>query len=61
MGEHIDIRSPRKKKKLKEHDPNARHARVTFKRYLQSLEEDLLDTDEQIDGELISPDLTQDE
>jgi hypothetical protein len=40
MGEHIDIRTPVRKQKLKEHDPNARRARVTFKRYLQDLEEE---------------------
>ena len=42
MGEHIDNRIS-KKKKLKEHDTNARQARITFKRYLRELEEELLD------------------
>lgn len=45
MGEHIDIRSPKKVKKLKEHDSNARQARVSFKRYLQNLEEELLEVE----------------
>lgn len=44
MGEHIDNRGS-KKKKLKEHNTDARQNRITFKRYLRDLEEELLDLD----------------
>ena len=47
MGEHIDTRSLRRKKELKENaaDNLARKRRVTFKNYIRELEEDLLDAD----------------
>jgi hypothetical protein len=45
MGEHIDLRGPKKFKKIKEHNTDARHNRITFKRYLRDLEEELLDLD----------------
>lgn len=57
MGEHIDYRGPKKNKKIKEHDSNARHNRVTFKTYLRELEEELLE-EELLEEEL---DLDQDE
>lgn len=50
MGEHIDYRAARKKK-LKEHDTNARHERITFKRYLREMEEQAL-----LDSELNAAD-----
>lgn len=55
MGEHIDNRGPKKTKKLKEHDPNARRVRVSFKRYLQSLEEELLEADDTVADEPMFP------
>lgn len=55
MGEHIDIRSPKKTKKLKEHDSNARQARVSFKRYLQNLEEELLEAEIDVTDEPMFP------
>lgn len=58
MGEHIDSRSHSKKKKLKEHDQNARQARVTFKRYLRELDEDFLEAEIEIAEE---PEVDQDE
>lgn len=62
MGEHIDTRSTVKRKKLKEHDTSARHARITFKRYLRDLEEELLEDEvEAVDPDLADTDTNQDE
>jgi hypothetical protein len=62
MGEHIDTRATQKRKKLKEHDTNARHARITFKRYLRDLEEELLEIEaEAADPVLADKDSSQDE
>lgn len=47
MGDHIDTRGT--KKKVKEHDPNARRNRITFKRYVRDLEENLLNLDAEDD------------
>lgn len=41
MGEHIDNRTPKFSKKIKEHNLDARRNRVSFKRYLRELEESL--------------------
>lgn len=60
MGEHIDLRAQARKKKLKEHDANARLVRVSFKRYLRDLEEEQLLNDE-LAVELDAPDVDQDE
>jgi hypothetical protein len=49
MGEHIDLRAQARKKKLKEHDTNARQVRVSFKRYLRDLEEEQLLNDLEMD------------
>lgn len=60
MGEHIDLRAQARKKKLKEHDANARQARVSFKRYLRDLEEAQLLNDE-LAAEPDAPDPNQDD
>jgi hypothetical protein len=53
MGEHIDNRGP--KKKIKEHNTDARQNRITFKRYLRDLEEDLLDLDLEAEDDELPP------
>jgi hypothetical protein len=55
MGEHIDNRGPKKKKKIKEHNTDARQNRITFKRYLRDLEEDLLDLDLEAEDDELPP------
>lgn len=46
MGEHIDNRSPRRKKTNESEDNLARKRRVTFKNYLREVEEELLEDDQ---------------
>lgn len=58
MGEHIDTRSP-KKRKVKEHDELARRRRATFKQYLQQIEEDLLEAEEDDDLPTIDQERTE--
>jgi hypothetical protein len=41
MGEHIDTRN--RKKKTKEYNVEARRSRVTFKNYLRTVQEELLE------------------
>jgi len=53
MGEHIDNRSPRRKKTKESEDILARKRRVTFKNYIRELQEEemLEDLDEEEDDQ----------
>jgi hypothetical protein len=51
MGEHIDNRSPRRKKTNEANDVLARKRRVTFKNYIRELEEEELMNDDEDDNE----------
>ena len=43
MGEHIDQRSPKRKKTNEQRDVGDRKRKASFKQYLRQVEEDLLD------------------
>lgn len=51
MGEHIDNRSPRRKKTNEAEDILARKRRVTFKNYIRELQEEELMNDNDLDEE----------